>query len=489
MAAMSIAEGLISDIDTRVDHIRAQVGMGVSKEVLANEQCEALLNRFSELGELPISDITRVSYHLQSSNIWTRSHLEAFSACLRASASNRLNQPGIRKGQTNLYLEWYLTQQDWDSLDAAAMHTEDLIEIVGVRMHHFGITCPDHETLKRASAIVQVIHNNKRVTREDKREFAWGVKRVIKKLDVDSPWPFCHIRAYPRSPFELDADILNHACGTAERPVSPPDTMIGNHFRRIVKNTPYKKSGLSQTPSPDPSPAKHETLPIVQVHPPGAEASSGLGAAPFAHMMNAFMQSAMQQLLQHMSPPAAIGGGADSLNFGPFEPSRSLPSIGSDACTEPDVSIAATEPNGNSDDDSLSFKAGMAVAGKAIGNGHLKRKAANSSASDPAGTIPTKCKTAAKAKSQPAKKPAAPTPVRKRPAGAEVNLDIEAWVREHFSRTDAESLPRKNFTNRLHHSSYNAALSAGMGDKAASELRSLIRKRAGVFWDKHRKHG
>ena len=381
MAAMSTAEGLITDIDTRVDHIRAQVGMGSTMEEVTNEQCEVLLNRFSELGEMQISDITRVSYHLQSSNIWTRSHLAAFSACLRASASNRLNQPGNRKGQQNLYLEWYLTQRDWDSLIAAAMHIQDLIEIVGVRMHHFGITCPDPETLKRASAIVQVIHN-KRVTREDKREFAWGVKRVIKKLDVDRPWPFRHIRAYPRSPLQLDADILNHACGTAERPVSPPDTMSGNHFRLIVKNTPYRKLGLNQTPSPDPSPAKHETLPIVQVHPPGAEASSGLGATPFAHMMNAFMQAAMQQLLQPMSTPAAIGGGADSLNFGPFERSRSLPSIGSDACTEPDVSIAATEPNGNSDDDSLSFEAGMAVAGKAIGNGHLKRKGANSSESD-----------------------------------------------------------------------------------------------------------
>ena len=436
-----------------MEHNRAQVGLGSHMEEVTDEQGQVLLKRFSQLGEMQLSDITKVSKHLQLSDIWTGTQLAAFSACLRASASNRLNQPGIRKGQTNIYLEWYLTQQDWDSLDAAAMHTEDLIKIVGVRMHHFGITCPDHDTLKRASAIVQVIHNNKRVTREDKREFAWGVKRVIKKLDVDRPWPFRHIRAYPRSPLQLDADILNHACGTAERPVSPPDTMSGNHFRLIVKNTPYRKLGLNQTPSPDPSPAKHETLPIVQVHPPGAEASSGLGATPFAHMMNAFMQAAMQQLLQPMSTPAAIGGGAHSLNFGPFERTRSLPSMRSDACTEPDGSIAATELDDNSDDDLLSFEAGMAAAGNAVGNGHLKRKSAKSSASDPAGTIPTQCKTAAKAKSQPAKRPASATPVRKRPAAAKVNFNIEAWVREHFCRGDVETLRRKKITSRLHHRS------------------------------------
>ena len=217
-------------------------------EEVTDEQGQVLLKRRSQLGEMQLSDTTKVSKHLQLSDIWTGTQLAAFSACLRASASNRLNQPGNRKGQNNLYLEWYLTQRDWDSLIAAAMHIQDLMEIVGVRMHQFGITCPDPEILKRTSAIVQVIHN-KRVTREDKREFAWGVKRVIKKLDVDRPWPFRHIRAYPRSPLQLDADILNHACGTAERPVSP------GYDKRQPFQTHRKKHTLQEVRSEsDPQP-------------------------------------------------------------------------------------------------------------------------------------------------------------------------------------------------------------------------------------------
>ena len=81
-----MAETMISDIDRRVEHIDAQVGLGAAKEVVAQEQAQALLSSFSMLTHVELDVVTAVSKHLSSKSIWTRTQLAAFSACLRAAA-------------------------------------------------------------------------------------------------------------------------------------------------------------------------------------------------------------------------------------------------------------------------------------------------------------------------------------------------------------------------------------------------------------------
>ena len=102
---MDVAEDLIRDIDERVAHIHAQVGLGTSLEEVTAEQARALLQTFSQIGRIGLGVVTRVSNHLQTNEVWDRSQLAAFSACLRSNSTNRLHQPGTRPRQSNPCLE------------------------------------------------------------------------------------------------------------------------------------------------------------------------------------------------------------------------------------------------------------------------------------------------------------------------------------------------------------------------------------------------
>ena len=90
---MNTCEGLIRNIDERVEHIHAQVGLGAELEEVAAEQAKALLQTFSQINGIELGVVTRVSNHLQTNEVWDRSQLSASSVCLRANATNRLHQP------------------------------------------------------------------------------------------------------------------------------------------------------------------------------------------------------------------------------------------------------------------------------------------------------------------------------------------------------------------------------------------------------------
>ena len=104
---MVVAEDLIRDIDERVAHIHAQVGLGANLEEVAAEQARALLQTFSQLRRIGLGVVTRVSNHLQTNEVWDGNQLAAFSACLRSNSTNRLHQPGPRPMQSNPCLEYY----------------------------------------------------------------------------------------------------------------------------------------------------------------------------------------------------------------------------------------------------------------------------------------------------------------------------------------------------------------------------------------------
>ena len=131
---MAVATGLIRDIDQRVAHIHAQVGMGVTLEEVAAEQAGALLRTFSQTNRLQLGVITQVSTHLQTNGVWSRAQLSEFSACLRANADNRLHQPGIRPMQTNRCLEHYFLQEDWDKLQTEKLSPEQIQEVIAIRL-------------------------------------------------------------------------------------------------------------------------------------------------------------------------------------------------------------------------------------------------------------------------------------------------------------------------------------------------------------------
>ena len=76
-----------------------------------------------------------------------------------------------------------------------------------IRMHKFGIVCPDAQTLKVASAIVQRA-SKKRFIDDDKRATCKRIQRQVKHLDANDPCAFEYMKEYPRTPFPRPLDKI-----------------------------------------------------------------------------------------------------------------------------------------------------------------------------------------------------------------------------------------------------------------------------------------
>ena len=233
-----------------------------------------------------------------------------------AASTTRVVKPGNRGMQTNDALEHSLLLHDADhrirELGASPNKGRDEIEdLLAQRMHRLGMVCPDPDTLKRASAIVQAVSST-RATKTDKRSSAHGVKKKLKQLDRITPWAFEYICIYPRSPFELPGEVLNHAYGEA-RPVNPPNN-IG--LKLIVAATPYKKmkaNRLDQTPHRDQTSIQGAThavdaiVPLLDASPPSTAQPPVMNAGPFAALMGAFMHG-MHMGSQNRSKQSVASG-------------------------------------------------------------------------------------------------------------------------------------------------------------------------------------
>ena len=244
---MDPCEKLIREIDERVAYIKAQESLGASPEAVTAEQAKSLLATIAGRDKMEVKTSTKVAAHLKSFGVWDMTQLAAFSACIRANTVQRLNQPGQnRPMQTNVNLEHYLTEDDWEKLPT--LQPPAIQECLAIRLHGYGMVCLDAASLKRASAIVQACMKQP-TTADDKRQYAHDVKEGLKKLAKGVEWPFEYITKYPRSPFELPEVVLDHACGPGVRPVAPAGKFEGSSFRLLVTSTPYKKQRLHHTPA------------------------------------------------------------------------------------------------------------------------------------------------------------------------------------------------------------------------------------------------
>ena len=201
---MAELERIVTDIDRRVDYISVQANMmGADRNELIAEQYKTLLSSFSMLRSVNMNMISRICEHLAAKDVFASEQLTALSASLRAALSAAArDKPVTRKMQHNDALEHYLTADDWTQLEEFGKppkpKTSLMEEIVATRMHSVNIVCPDAETFKRASAIVQSAMPGVNL---DTREIVCGVRDKLKKLDKGSNWAFAYIDKYPRSPF------------------------------------------------------------------------------------------------------------------------------------------------------------------------------------------------------------------------------------------------------------------------------------------------
>ena len=60
----------------------------------------------------------------------------------------------------------------------------EMYNIVAMRMHRYGIVCPDSATLARAGAIVQTCKGPL------SQKCAFKIGTILKKMSKQNPWPF-----------------------------------------------------------------------------------------------------------------------------------------------------------------------------------------------------------------------------------------------------------------------------------------------------------
>ena len=114
--SMNTFEEFAAEIDSRVSYINAQADMGARREDVTGEQFNELLESSSQASGIGLDCTARVIRHLRATDVWDRTQLSAFNACLRSKLTTRLHQPGNRAMQSNLCLQSYFSQRDWDTL-------------------------------------------------------------------------------------------------------------------------------------------------------------------------------------------------------------------------------------------------------------------------------------------------------------------------------------------------------------------------------------
>ena len=507
---MAYARALV-DIDSRIEYINTQTMMGAETTELVDEQYRQLLNGFSMLRDVDLNGVTGISSHLIKQKVFSNVQLLAFSASLRAAAAAYQTKPTGRGMQSNRSLQHYLVQTDWDRLDELGkqptLGSEPLEDIVALKMHALGIVCPDADTLKRASAIVQVMFREKS-SATDKRLYGRRVQTKVKKLDSEVPWAFAYIIIYPRSPCELPPDVSAHAYGDAV-PVNMPGHIEHSAFHLMVASTRYKKEKtcrLDQTRDEDQTSnlgATDGTCDIVpRVAPPlTMDPSHMMNAGPFAAMMSVMMHG-IQQMgssntygrfkskvpLQLANLQAELHNQPTDGDAAPAAEEVQETPAEKDELANLEAEFAVSKKEADTVKRAIKKAAKAKATPKAAAPKGKRKTAASKAKGKAEAPIPTDAAPTAKGKAaaphgagKTAKgKPAAPKGAGKTakgkaaapkgkgkgkgkpaPAGGAVppgEFPIDAWIDEHVTRAEAKGEPkRKNFVSNIHKRSRAAA--------------------------------
>ena len=463
------------DIDQRVEHIATQVSMGASQADVVAEQYQQLLCSFSTLCDVDLNGINCISQHLVSTEVFSRPQLLAFSVSLRAAASAKRTKKGkIRSMQRNDVVEHCLTNMDWKQLQelgAKTKQTSDPLEnIIAARLHKCGLVCPDVDTLKRASGIVQACMITTTAKAADKRSICKGVRTKLKKLDDGAPWPFEYIEKYPRSSFELPDEVFTHAYGD-DKPIAMPDDIDHTMFKLIVADTKYN------TPRKD-QPSKSDALvPFVPigVGSPSPMQQTTMHGGPFAQQM----AQALMQGLQNMGTPSTCGQFQSRF---PMQIKNRKAAFEAEYATP--VVQDVTDDELDERDDLEKLEAQLQLGKKASNKitaelrEEAKAEAEAKAAADAAAKKTGKKKPVKEQPEAPAAKMkagkgkgAAPKAKGKAAApkakakGKPSIFDINSWIAAHVTRAEAKSEPkRKNFVSNAHKRSKTAAGLCGVDD-------------------------
>ena len=260
---------MIADINRRLDYVESQVALNADRDVVMKEQCQAMLASFSTTKQVTLDTVTRVSHHLADCGKFEAEQLASFSACLRLASTKAADKGTARPMQNNEFSEYYLTQADWDDILAVNTSAKHMTDIIGARLHSWGVSCADSDTLKRGSAIVQHCIGGDPAASQ-KRQWAKDIQTKIKKSDKIRKWPYEHLAVYPRSSAELPAHYADYACGPGIKPVPPPAKLV-DEITALVSETPYKNTHSDIAKNRTQQDSASQAPPPVQLQVPGQQ--------------------------------------------------------------------------------------------------------------------------------------------------------------------------------------------------------------------------
>ena len=313
---------LLTDIDRSIAHMHSRVDLGAPRDKEIAKLHKYLLLLLSKLRCVDVAMATRISKHLLAYGVFSHEQLITFNACLRAAVSAKRDKHTTLPMQNLDALEHCFLQSDWDQLvelgEQPKQTSDPLEDILAIRMHRLGIVCPDADTLEKANAIIQAVMRYAKETPTATRLVRRALQKKLKKLDKASPWPFPYITNYPRSPFELPVEVLQHAYGDA-RPITKfgifePNRIL--HSSLLIPTTRYNKPRVEQT-QPPVELVSHQGASLS----PTAQLPNMMNPGSFAAMMNSgpfAQQCNMVNGMQHgaLGTQAGYGDHACPCNLG-----------------------------------------------------------------------------------------------------------------------------------------------------------------------------
>ena len=178
--------GSLAAIDRVIAHIHLQVDLGAPREDMIFEQHKALLLLFSQLRCEDPAMATRMNKHIFTYGTFSHEQLITFNACLRAAVSAKRDKHTTLPMQNLDALEHCFLQSDWDQLvelgEQPKQTSDPLEDILAIRMHRLGIVCPDADTLKKASAIIQAVMSDAKKTPTDTRLYHRAMQKKTEEV-------------------------------------------------------------------------------------------------------------------------------------------------------------------------------------------------------------------------------------------------------------------------------------------------------------------
>ncbi len=285
-------QGLIANLQSRVNFLDAQVQCGMERAPLQASQVNALLVAIRAVsGRIGIEDATAVTAEINNGPWTAAEKVTMVSAVGDACATVHSARSGTRKTQWTR-IEHFITKKEWEILRDPEVQLNIKQLVIAKRLYKNGIVCMSEPLIKRCVALLQVeAMKEMHLDPNSQRVIGKALQEQVKGMDRNSRYPLAHLVPYPLSPSDLPADAFSFAYDETDGPISVEVPNLND----IVLTMPYRSTHRALSPSTTAKPSAN--------------------VAPDVVMQNA-LTNALAPLLQMLGGPAPqTQSGAAGLTF------------------------------------------------------------------------------------------------------------------------------------------------------------------------------